>query len=456
MALAKKYNKNFRLIFSDTIFMSLRRFSIFTFIAVAVTVNARVTTIDSIALNPGKAGGIYYAYPITNNSQVHFTSPPKGYKPFYVSHYGRHGSRYLISDEDYLKIVLLLQEADSQNALTCLGKELKSQIDTIYEEARGRGGELTPLGAKQHREIAKRLISNNPEIFSGNPEITAKSTVVMRCAHSMFAFCEGLKEINPTLQIPRESAQRDMGYLNYHTPESNFFSGHQGDWYQLWRKFRLEKTKPERLVNSIFSDSDFVAKRVDPIEFMWDLYWVTVDLQNMETSIRLYNLFTAEELFNLWQVFNFNFYACNSSYPYAEGTLTDNAKNLLENILTTAQQYISEDKNGATLRFGHDGNIIPLTALLQLDDCYTYIGDPHLLSNHYADYAISPMASNLQIIFYKNKKTDDILVKFLLNEKEIGINGVESQMFPFYKWHDIETRLRYLIETPSKNFITTK
>lgn len=45
-----------------------------------------------------KTGGVYWAYPLDFAPQ---TRAPKGYKPFYVSHYGRHGSRYLIGDRDY-------------------------------------------------------------------------------------------------------------------------------------------------------------------------------------------------------------------------------------------------------------------------------------------------------------------------------------------------------------------
>lgn len=415
--------------------------------------NAVVANIDSIKANPGRAGGIYLAYPVTDASQLNHTPAPKGFKPFYVSHYGRHGSRYLISDEDYIKVIKTLDEADRAGALTPRGKLLKAQMDSIYEEARGRGGELTPLGARQHREIARRLITANPTIFEGEPEITAKSTVVMRCAHSMFAFCEGLKEVKPTLEIPRESANRSMDYLNYHTKESNHYSGKDGDWYQLWKKFRKEKTNPERIIGTVFNDKDYIDRRIDPEEFMWDLYWVTVDLQNMETPVRLYDLFTAEELFDLWQVFNFNFYACNSSYPLAEGTLTDNAKNLVTNILETARDYINENKNGATLRFGHDGNIIPLTALLRLDGCYAYEADPHRLADVYADYTISPMASNFQMIFYRNPKTREIIVKMLQNEKEIGLSDLNTDMFPYYKWSDMEAWLEKVIKTPSKDFI---
>lgn len=413
--------------------------------------SARVTTVDSIIANPGRAGGVYLAYPVTDDSQVSRTPAPKGYKPFYVSHYGRHGSRYLISDKDYERVIDRLDHAHAHNALSERGQLLRAQMDSIYTEARGRGGELTPLGNRQHRNIARRLITAYPEIFAGNPEITAASTVVMRCAHSMFAFAEGLKEVKPTLEIPRESSNRNMDYLNYHSPQSGPHSDHRGAWYGEWKKFRQEKTQPDRLMGTLFTDSTYVRRFVDPVETMWDLYWVTVDLQNMETPVRLYDLFTPQELFDLWQVFNFNFYACNSSYPLAEGTLTDNAKNLVRNILETADSYVDNGRNGATLRFGHDGNIIPLTALLQLDDCAAYQASAPALADHWADWAISPMASNMQIIFFRNKG-GEVIAKILLNEKETAI-PVATDIFPYYKWEDLRNWLVTVIETPSAQFI---
>ena len=53
---------------------------------------------DEIAANPGKSGGVYYVY--TYDNPV-LTPAPKGYKPFYISHYGRHGSRWLLHDSEY-------------------------------------------------------------------------------------------------------------------------------------------------------------------------------------------------------------------------------------------------------------------------------------------------------------------------------------------------------------------
>lgn len=401
------------------------------------------TILEEITASPGKAGGVYYAYPTTSSLN---TPAPKGYEPFYISHYGRHGSRYLISDNDYIVLRNRLHDAADHQALTPVGLTLMAQVDTIWEEARGRGGELSPLGNRQHRAIATRMATEFPEVFSGdNAEVSASSTTIMRCAHSMFAFIEGLKSKFPTLEIPRESGERNMYFLNYHAPESGHLTSHDGPYYQTWKRFRSEKTRPGRLVKSIFSDSIYVNTWVDPVEFMWQLYWVTVDMQNMETPIDLSGYFTADELYSMWQVFNFEFFGRNSSYAPAGGVFTGNARNLVNDILTNADRYITEGLNGATLRFGHDGNIIPLVALLRLEGCYSDDTNPETLGLTWADYKICPMGANLQIVFFKNR-TGDVITKFMLNEREIAL-PVETDIYPFYRWNDLRPYLESIVNT---------
>jgi len=419
---------------------------------VALNISAQ-TSLQEIKDNPAKAGGVYYAYPVT---EIHNTPAPKGYRPFYISHYGRHGSRYLISDNDYKWVLDKFRDADSKHALTSLGSDVLIRLDSIWQEGRGRGGELSPLGSRQHHDIADRMYKAYPDVFTDNAETTAVSTVVMRCAHSMFAFVEGLKENNPRLKIPRESSQRNMDYLNYHSDESGKQSGQEGEWYQEYKKFYEEQTQPDRLMNSLFTDSLYVRRHIDPAELMNALYWIAVDMQNMETKVDFFDIFTSEELFNLWQIYNYSFYATNSSYPPAQGLHVDNAKNLLRNIVSTADKYISEGKTGATLRFGHDGNIIPLVALLRLKGkyaesgtemfCYSNEEVPARLYESYSNFKISPMAANLQIVFFKNKK-QDVIVKFLLNEQEMQI-PCKTDIFPFYSWKDVRATLMYLLNTP--------
>ena len=99
---------------------------------------------------------------------------------------------------------------------------------------------------------------------------------------------------------------------------------------------------------------------------------------------------------------------------------------------------IASGKTGATLRFGHDGNLIPFTGVLGLKDCYNSVENPAEFYKYFVSYKISPMAGNVQIIFVRNKKHhDDIIVKFMLNEREISIPQLETDMFPFYRWSSV-------------------
>ena len=46
------------------------------------------------------------------------------------------------------------------------------------------------------------------------------------------------------------------------------------------------------------------------------------------------------------------------------------------------------------------------------------------------------MASNLQMIFYRNK-SGDVLVKLMYNEKETTIPALKTFSGPYYKWSDL-------------------
>ena len=115
-----------------------------------------------------KAGSNYYAYPEPKDP---LTPAPRGKKPFYISHYGRHGSRYLIHFREYDYPYATLQMADSLGKLSETGKKVFQEVSLLREEAEGRLGELTPLGAKQHRRIVNRMYKRFPEVFKGGDKL---------------------------------------------------------------------------------------------------------------------------------------------------------------------------------------------------------------------------------------------------------------------------------------------
>lgn len=109
---------------------------------------------------PEKLGSIYYAYP--GPQQETLTDAPKGYKPFYISHYGRHGSRFQPSDERYQTVLEILESAYKDGNLTPLGEDVLSRVHKLWIIARGNGGMLTKVGEQQHHDIAARMYERFP------------------------------------------------------------------------------------------------------------------------------------------------------------------------------------------------------------------------------------------------------------------------------------------------------
>ena len=96
------------------------------------------------ALTPEQSGGIYYAYPYTTDS---LAPVPAGFKPVYMSHYGRHGSRWAIDFSMYEFVSDELKKAAAEGNLTEAGRRLMPLVHECWVNAYGHSGELAPLGS---------------------------------------------------------------------------------------------------------------------------------------------------------------------------------------------------------------------------------------------------------------------------------------------------------------------
>ncbi len=377
--------------------------------AVPVTLPAHHLKKEEIMQSPEKMGSIYYAYPTPDGIR---TPAPEGYSPFYVSHYGRHGSRWMTSDERYLEVIRFFDTFHEKSALTALGEDVRLRLQKVWENARGRGGDLTSLGERQHKAIARRLYQQYPQIFRDSACISARSSTSVRCIMSMSAFSEQLKELNPSLRITREANRRYMDYIAYTSPELEEFSSDSAAWRTGFRCYEESHIRPERLTATLFTNPQEVK---DPRGLMMGLYWIASDMQDVELPLSFYDLFEKEELFNIWQSINYRMYICNANAPLNGGVAPESAKSLLKNIIESADHAIRKGTPCATLRFGHDTNLIRLLALMQVEGCSNQETDPDRYYLAWQDFRISPMGANLQLIFFKNGQGEVIVKLLFLN-----------------------------------------
>ena len=404
--------------------------------AVPVTLPAHHLKKEEIMQSPKKMGSIYYAYPTPDGIR---TPAPEGYSPFYVSHYGRHGSRWMTSDERYLEVIRVYDTFHEKSGLTALGEDVRLRLQKVWENARGRGGDLTSLGERQHKAIARRLYQQYPQIFRDSACISARSSTSVRCIMSMSAFSEQLKELNPSLRITREANRRYMDYIAYTSPELEEFSSDSAAWRTGFRCYEESHIRPERLTATLFTNPQEVK---DPRGLMMGLYWIASDMQDVELPLSFYDLFEKEELFNIWQSINYRMYICNANAPLNGGVAPESAKSLLKNIIESADHAIRKGTPCATLRFGHDTNLIRLLALMQVEGCSNQETDPDRYYLAWQDFRISPMGANLQLIFFKNGQ-GEVIVKLLHNENEVKL-PIDSPIAPYYQWEAVKAFYNHL------------
>ena len=79
-------------------------------------------TKEALAENPELASLLFRPYPDQGIDKL--SDAPKGYRPFYVSHYGRHGSRWLSNKQEYNNVAGPLEKAAAAGALTPKGKQV--------------------------------------------------------------------------------------------------------------------------------------------------------------------------------------------------------------------------------------------------------------------------------------------------------------------------------------------
>ena len=408
-----------------------RLFLVLMAMLVGTGVHAQQTAREEIAQNPFLSGSNhldYDNYPATEP----LTKAPKGYEPFYMSHYGRHGARWLLGDGEYMESIEILRKAKAQGKITNKGNEVLAQLEKFYPCTIKRLGDLTTVGERQHHGIGRRMAEHFPEIFKHKGvKIDARSTVVIRCILSMEAECEELMAANPTARIHHDVSEAFQYYLN-------------APWQQVLRRqnrwepqarLREHWTKPDRLMGVLFNDPQWVQDSIKAGSFMRHFFNLASNMQSHEDGPDLLPLFTPEELYDQWRIRNVDWYLGYGHAPQTAGVMPFSQANLLKNIIQTADTVTQVQ---ATLRFGHEVCVMPLACLLELGTCGARVENLEQLDREWRNYNIFPMACNVQLVFYRPKKgkAGDILVKALLNEREQTL-PVPTTQHPYYRWADL-------------------
>ena len=391
---------------------------------------------EDFKANPWLSANNYQAYP--DKVLPAMPTAPEGYEPFFINHYGRHGSRWLINEKKYTYPLQMLEMGERNGKLTPRGQEVLNILREVHDASKGRLGELSDIGHEQHQGIARRMYQNFPQVFKDGAPVVARSTVVIRCILSMQNEVDVLASLNPKLNITTDASEATMYYMNYSDtvvrPLRAKISPTLDQTMKKW-------LNPKFMLKKLFTDQKFARDSVaDASKMMVYLMEVAGNMQSHHQfeNINLYDLFSADEIYNVWRYANAYWYIHSGETPLTQNRVDYMEANLLRNFIEDADRATTTDNRtpGASLRFGHESVVLPLCCLMGLNGMDYRTTDLETLDQHWQTYKIFPMAANIQFVYFRKAGSDDILMLPLLNEHEATL-PVETDVAPYYHWSDV-------------------
>ena len=394
------------------------------------------SVIDLIKQRPSYASCNYDVYPDSITAKL--TPAPAGKKPFYISHYGRHGSRYISNRSGFDTPYFMMLHADSLDELTPTGQQVLRHMNNIMRNTEGRWGELTGYGKQQMQNIGRRMAERFPEVFHPGANVTCISTVVPRCIESMGSAAMEMLQVCPQLHITMQASKRTQWYMNYQDKKlrRNYMTPEAQKALDAYTATRMGNT---RLMELIFKNPDIAEEFVNQEDFSY--YLMKMGLFQLNTNFNrntnLIGLFNTNDLYRMWQVDNAYWYLQHGACKLNGGNQPYTQRHLLKKMIADADSCIKLPDPGAQLRFGHETVLLPLVCLIGVNGFDFSTDNLDELEGHgWWCSSVFPMAGNLQFIFYRsNPKDKDVLVKVLLNEVEATL-PISTDCAPYYHWSD--------------------
>lgn len=365
-----------------------------------------------------------------------YTKPPMGYKPFYINHIGRHGARYLANIRELNQMIEILESAKYQGKLTVEGEILKTQLECLWPVEAEEEGLLSSSGYGMEQGIAKRMYQNYPMVFG--KEVFAVSTYVERTKQSMAAFLNALGQCTSSkLFRAKSNGEVDPILRFFDINEAYLEYQEKGQWKEQLSQFSKRQDISTPILRKFFK-TEYINQMKEPEQFVAGLYEVYRNQFDIGSNVGLGYDFSEEQLKILWENENARQYLEKGPSNVGQVLPTNIAFPLLMDFLYTSEEAIKYRERSANLRFAHAETIIPFTGLLRLLGFFNQTNAPGQIAVLWQDYWVSPMAANLQWIFYAHPTRKEILIKMLYNESEIQL-PIRSVYGPYYEYKTIRS-----------------
>lgn len=405
-------------------------FGVITLLGVSFSLRAQTyDVLDVVASSREKMSGCEGPYRFENHA---LTPAPKGYTPFYISHYGRHGSRYAWNSATYTWIKEVLDAAAKAGSLTPRGQKLNEDFNDFYLIPFLNTGDLSELGVDQHAGIARIMCEEFPEVFKDGGEVLARSTNSPRAITSMNAFTVGLQKQAPKLNIKMIALHTNLLVTNPGSTPKEISRFYEGEVLvpESTIDFR-ERMTDYSILDKLFSDRGFLEEIGGRRDFVEELFNLWAGYHNYSDGEWLEDLFTKDQLLRMWEIENYSAYVGHSRNRYRMIPL-------LEDIIDCADEAIATGEYKGHFRFGHDTVFNALCPLLNIDGTGFQPDKAEDVKYWFQNYD-TPMGANIQFVLYRSKKNPEVLFKLLRNGREVTLPQIKPVSGPYYRWEDLKS-----------------
>ena len=360
-------------------------------------------------------------------------SYPDSLQPVFINHVGRHGARYPASAANCLKLRDALSRADSLGTITPLGKKLRALNDEVIAASNGRWGALDSVGISEQQGIAARMFANYTEVFSRKGTVRAISSYSPRVMMSMFAFTHQLDRMNNSNSFTTTTGRMNSYLVRPFDTDTAYLEFRQKRLWQPAYDTYFNSACPTEAIRRVLGDDYPFADAAQERDLAITEYYVLAGLSAMGMPAQMDTYLTREEANTLWSCFNLRQYLQRTASTVSS-VPADIAADLVMDIVSTTDAFIDGSDAGtcAVLRFGHAETLMPLLSLLHIPGCYYLTNYFDTVAAHWRDFDVVPMASNIQFILFKSRKTGRHYVRVDLNEKPVKLrNGDDAIYFPW-------------------------
>ena len=365
------------------------------------------------------------------------TRPPRGYKPFYISHYGRHGTRSESSGDSYLYVITRLEKADSLGILTEEGKSLLSEARAVYEAYDGREGRLTPRGQREHKQLAERMYKRFSGVFrNGSGNVRVQSSIVPRCLVSMASFIAELSACNPKLQYNIVSDNIQQPLLTNGASKEQ-----KSKVNKMVRPLSKADVDTVQILSRLFTDPEAGREVIGPVDRFQRRICSTAKMSdNFDLEADMFRHLGTDVIYRYFDATNRHIYLTQCNSVEFGDVRMPRVEKIVEAMAQQADEAIASGSVAADLRFGHDWPFLAMVCYLGLEGVGDRMSMDEIPYKWFGPQYVC-LACNLQMVFYRSRKGGPVLVKFLVNEKETLLRGLTPVQGPYYDWSLVRENL---------------